>query len=102
MSDFHSEYKVKKEIGIGSFARVYYAKRAGTDNYYAVKAFTKEDLAEYNKGIEALFNEIKIMRILGKSDHCLNFFEIHETKNSVYMIIEYCPGGELLKRMCRR
>jgi len=99
VSDFHKEYKVEKQVGIGNFARVYYAKRSGTDNYYAVKAFTKEDLAEYDKGIEALYNEIKIMRILGKSEHCLNFFEIHETKNSVYMVIENCPGGELLKKM---
>lgn len=86
---------------MGSFARVYYANRIDTENFYAVKAFTKEDLAEYNKGIEALYNEIKIMRILGKSDQCLNFYEIHETKNSVYMVIEYCRGGELLRRMCK-
>ena len=77
-------------MGIGSFARVYYANRIGTNNYYAVKAFTKEDLAEYNKGIRALYNEIRIMRTIGKSRFCLNFFEIHETKNSVYMVIEYC------------
>jgi len=41
VSDFHKEYKVTKEIGIGSYARVYYAKRVDTSNYYAVKAFTK-------------------------------------------------------------
>ena len=51
ISDFHSEYRVLKEIGMGSFARVYYAKRIGTNNRYAVKAFTKEDLEEYKNGV---------------------------------------------------
>ncbi len=87
---------------MGNFARVYYARRVGTDNYYAVKAFTKEDLDQHEKGLEALFNEIRMMRMIGNSDYCLNFYEIHETKNSVYMVIENCPGGELLKRMSRR
>jgi|ETNmetMinimDraft_14_1059893.scaffolds.fasta_scaffold59662_3 hypothetical protein len=28
---------------------------------------------------EGLYNEITILRKLGKSPHCLNFYEIHET-----------------------
>ena len=39
------------------------------------------------------------MRILGKSEHCLNFYEIHETENSFYMIMEFCKGGELLGKV---
>ena len=27
----------------------------------------------------------------------MTFYEIHETVHSVYMVIEYLPGGELLK-----
>ena len=53
-------------------------------------------------GIKALYNEIKVMRRLGESDHCLNFYEIHETENSIYMVIEYLKGGELLRRMAQQ
>jgi len=56
---------VLQQIGIGNFARVYKAKRSGCEKLYAVKAFTKEDLDDYEKGVEALYNEIKVMRILG-------------------------------------
>jgi len=35
-----------------------------------------------------LYNEINIMRTLGESEHCLNFYEIHETNNSIYVVIE--------------
>lgn len=37
------------------------------------------------------------MRGLGKSPHCLNFYEIHETLNSLYVILELLTGEELFK-----
>ena len=42
------------------------------------------------------------MRTLGEHDRIMNFYEIHETVHSVYMVIEYLEGGELLKRMSKR
>ena len=38
-----------------------------------------------------------VMRRLGKSPHCLNFYEIHETENSLYVVVELLTGNELLK-----
>jgi len=39
------------------------------------------------------------MRALGtkKGNFHMVFYEIHETTNSVYLVIEYLTGGELLK-----
>ncbi len=37
------------------------------------------------------------MRKLGYSKYYMNLYEIHETKHSVYMVVDYLPGGELLK-----
>ena len=42
------------------------------------------------------------MRELGESDYFMNFYEIHETKNSVYMVLEFLPGGELLRQMSKK
>jgi len=39
------------------------------------------------------------MRAVGITDSIVNFYEIHETENSVYMVLEYLGGGELLRRM---
>ena len=35
------------------------------------------------------------MRNLAHSEFYVNFYEIHETKHSVYMILDYIKGGEL-------
>ena len=99
IADFHDEYKVTKEIGKGSFARVYYAKRKSTGEEFAIKAFSKLSLDEEKDGVVGLYNEVKIMRALGtkKGNFHMVFYEIHETTNSVYLVIEYLTGGELLK-----
>jgi len=40
------------------------------------------------------------MRCLGNdSKYCQKFYEIHETVHSVYLVIEYLSGGELLNRL---
>ncbi len=35
------------------------------------------------------------MRNLDHSEFYVNFYEIHETKHSVYLILDYLKGGEL-------
>ena len=42
------------------------------------------------------------MRALGKSQHCLNFYEIHETQNSLYIVIELLEGEELFKMILKK
>jgi len=39
------------------------------------------------------------MRALGHSHFIMNFYEIHETVNSIYMVLEHLEGGELLNRL---
>ena len=35
------------------------------------------------------------MRTLEQSEFYVNFYEIHETQRSIYMVIDYLRGGEL-------
>ena len=51
MGDFHEEFNVTKQVGVGSFARVYYAKRIETGEEYAVKAFSKKAINAEDKGL---------------------------------------------------
>jgi len=48
---------------------------------------------------KGLYNEVNIMRILGESKHIMNFYEIQETVHSIYLVVEYISGGEMLKRI---
>lgn len=33
--------------------------------------------------------------------HCLKLYEVYETDNSLYFVIELISGGELLKRIAK-
>jgi mitogen-activated protein kinase 1/3 len=81
-------------IGKGSFARVYLVEDKDTLAKYAVKAFSKEYLLSQSKGKESIINEIEIMQIL-KNEYVMNLEELHESKNSVYLVLELLEGGEL-------
>jgi tRNA A-37 threonylcarbamoyl transferase component Bud32 len=100
-TNFHEKYSATKMIGKGSFARVtvseqvYLVEEKDTGARFAVKAFTKDTLLAQKKGRESLMNEIQMMRLL-KHENIMRLEEVHETENSVYLILELMEGGELL------
>lgn len=93
--DFHTKFNTIKMIGKGSFARVYLIENKKTKRNFAVKAFSKEYLMTTPKGRESLMNEIEVMQKL-KHPYIMSLEEIHESKNSVYLVVELLEGGELL------
>lgn len=97
-SDFHEKFNAIKMIGKGSFARVYLIEDKETGIKYAVKAFSKEYLLSQAKGRDSLLNEITVMRKL-KHPNIMNLEEIHESKNSVYLVLELLEGGELFNHI---
>jgi calcium/calmodulin-dependent protein kinase I len=93
-TDFHERFKVKKVLGEGSFAKVYLGHNFQDGKLYAIKAFGKDNLNRQNKGKAALKNEIDILLALDNSNlMCLH--EVHESKNSLYLVCEYLNGGSM-------
>jgi calcium/calmodulin-dependent protein kinase I len=93
-TDFHERYKVKKLLGEGSFAKVYLATNLENNQLYAIKAFSKESLSKQSKGKAAIRNEIEILCELNHSN-LMHISEVHESKNSLYLVCEYLNGGSL-------
>ncbi len=83
-------------IGKGSFARVYLVEDYKTKVQFAVKAFSKEYLLNQSKGKQSLVNEILIMKNLDHKN-IMRLEEIHESKNSIYLVMELLKGGELFE-----
>ncbi len=99
-TDFHERYKVKKLLGEGAFAKVYFAERIEDSREFAVKVLSKEFLSKLNKGRFAIRNEIDTLMDL---DHpnIVKLHEAHETQNHLYLVCSYLSGGtltDLLKR----
>lgn len=61
---------------------------------YAVKAFSKEYILSQPKGKDSMKNEINILLDLHHRN-VIELFEVHESKNSLYVILEYLAGGSL-------
>lgn len=102
-TDFHSRFKVLKKQGEGKFASVYKVKCNDTDDKFAIKQFAKHEISSTkNKAI--LMNEIHLMKELGQQNHknVLNLKQVHETKNSIYLVMDFLKGGELLEVIQKR
>lgn len=59
----------------------------------AIKAFLK-DVAYRERGREGIENEIKLMRMLD-SANVVRLYGVYETKNSLYLSMEYLEGETL-------
>ena len=82
-----------KKIGKGNFAAVYLAEDLRRDRRVAIKAFVK-DVAYRENGKRAIENEIKLMRMLN-STNIARLYGVFETKNSLYLSMEYIEGETL-------
>lgn len=45
---------------------------------------------------EKVMNEVSILYQLGSHPNTLRFFNWYETPNHLWLIVEYCTGGNLL------
>lgn len=81
--------------------QVYLCRRNTDNNYFAVKCFKKEFILTQQKGKESLLNEIAIMR---KCNHpnLLKIYEVYESANSIYVVLELLEGGELFARLAAK
>lgn len=88
------DYVVTAKIGSGSFAVVYKGHHRSTHLPVAIKAINRERL---NKKLqENLESEIAIMRNMNHPN-IVRLFEIKKTEKHIYLIMEYCAGGDLQK-----
>lgn len=86
------EFSRKDLIGHGAFAVVFKGRhREKHDWEVAVKCINKKNLA---KSHTLLGKEIKILKEL-KHENIVALHDFQETASSVYLVMEYCNGGDL-------
>ena len=92
--EYIGNYKyIPMPIGQGSFSQVYKGEHKKTGEIVAIKkiniTFTK------NLTRDHIEREINIMKTLNHP-HIVKLYEnIYDTYNNVYLIMEYCPNGDL-------
>ncbi|ETB56137.1 CAMK/CAMKL/AMPK protein kinase [Plasmodium yoelii 17X] len=92
-------YIIIKNIGKGTFGKVCLGMHTYTYEIVAIKILNKKKLLRiisYDK----ILREIKIHKKIDHN-HICRFYEVHENKNNIYMILEYLGNGDLLTYICK-
>ncbi|KAI9342034.1 kinase-like domain-containing protein [Obelidium mucronatum] len=85
-------YDLEKAVGEGNFAKVKLATHCLTGEKVAVKIIDKEKLDSATA--KKLFREVRIMKLLNHP-HIVRLYEVIDTPNELYLIMEYAAGGEI-------
>ncbi|CAD8067555.1 unnamed protein product [Paramecium sonneborni] len=89
-------YKSCYVIGKGAFAKVYLGIHILTGAKVAMKIIEKSTLKS-ESAKKRLLLEITIMKILSQYKQFTQLYEVFETKQQIYIIMEYVEGGDLMK-----
>ena len=94
---FGTKYKKIKELGSGSFAKVFLIQNKQTKQIYACKELNKNKISDLTK----LREEINIM---SKCDHpnIIKLFEVYEDSRHIELVMEQCLGGCLFDVLVKR
>ena len=99
MNNFH----IYEEVGKGKFSVVYKGRKKKTIDYVAVKSVEKNRRKKVLNEVRndcnyllIIFVQVRIFHNL-KNRHILKFYNWYETRNHLWIIFEYCAGGDLLQ-----
>lgn len=85
-------YDLEKSVGEGNFAKVKLATHTLTGQKVAVKIIDKSKLDKQTS--KKLFREVRIMKMLNHP-HIVRLYEVIDTPKELYLIMEFCSGGEV-------
>ena len=91
------QYYFEKKIGQGGYGAVYKAKNRLTKKNVAIKAVKKNQISDMN----SFMREYKI---LSQLDHpnILNIREIWQWQEMLFIVTDFCEGGDLFAHMLDR
>jgi len=93
LNDFADQFELIYLLGKGAFASVYLFKRKSTSERFAIKGFSKKSFNKANSQA-ILVSEINMMREMNHPN-LIKLYEVHETDNSIYLVMEYTTGQTL-------
>jgi protein-serine/threonine kinase len=89
-----------KVIGRGSFGKVYLVQKKSNKKYYALKTLKKEDIIAR----ELVVNAFTEKNVLQNSAHpfVVKLRYSFQTESTLYLVMDYLPGGELFHHLKKR
>jgi len=89
------DYTLGAEVGSGAFGKVVLGKHTLTGESVAIKILDKIILSQTPEDYELVKQEISILKIV-KHKYIVQLYEILETPQHIYIIMEYCEGKDMM------
>ena len=89
------DYILGEEIGSGAFGKVLLGKHILTEEKVAIKILDKMILNQTPEDYELVKKEISILKLV-KHKYIVQLYEILQTAQHIFIIMEYCEGKEIL------
>ncbi|KAL1428316.1 hypothetical protein MTO96_002704 [Rhipicephalus appendiculatus] len=96
--ELNGQYTLLETIGSGAFAKVKLAIHVLTGAKVAIKIIRKCSLG---MDLRRVSREIAALKDLAHQSIC-RLYQVIETSYRVYLVLEYCPGGELFDYVVQR
>ncbi|XP_010179367.1 PREDICTED: serine/threonine-protein kinase Nek5, partial [Mesitornis unicolor] len=90
------KYEIIKKIGEGSFGKIFLAKGKADNEQCVIKEINLTEMPAKEKE-----DSQKEVILLAKMKHAniVTFYASLQEKNKLYIVMEYCDGGDLMKRI---
>lgn len=95
------DYTVKEFLGRGGFASVFRATCRFNGESVAIKIYSKEGRKSTKARTEGLRRESDLLRMMNHH-HILKHIEYKESPTHIFIVIEYCNGGDLFSYIEKR
>lgn len=94
-----SAFTIVKILGRGSFGKVFLSKYGSSPKPLAMKVLAKTNISTYMQ-LEHILSE---REVLGKLHHpfIIELVMAFQTSSKLFLIMEYCAGGELFNRLSK-
>lgn len=93
----HGKYELGRQLGHGTFAKVYHARNLQSGKNVAMKIVSKEKVIKVGM-TEQVKREISVMKMV-RHDNIVNLDEVLASKSKIYFAMELVRGGELFKKV---
>lgn len=90
---------VLETVGTGTFARVRLVRSIDDGKYYALKTMKKSKICKLKQLIH-IQNEVRILSRI-KCPFVVELYAVFQDDNSLSLLLEYVPGGELFSHLRR-
>lgn len=94
-------YLLGKKLGGGSFGTVKAAVHVKTGKRVAIKIINRECMQQESGAEDKVRREIHILRLL-QNPHIVRLYEVIQTPNDIYLVMEYVASGELFELLNER